>query len=154
MSEGFLLHAIQLACDSVASGGGPFGAVVVEDGKVVAAGQNRVVPGCDPTAHAEIEAIRAACRAKGTYDLSHCELYASCEPCPMCLGAIHWARIGRLHYACTREDAAQAGFDDALLYRELALPATARSLRVSQALRDKGLEAFRAWESDADRVPY
>ena len=154
MNEAFLRRAIELARESVAAGGGPFGAVVVENGEVVAVGRNRVVPGCDPSAHAEIEAIRAACRAKGTHDLSRCELYASCEPCPMCLGAIHWARIGRLRFACTRADAAAAGFDDALLYRELALPAAERTLEVTQGLRAEGLEAFRAWEAEGGRVPY
>ena len=154
MSDAFLLRAIELARESVASGGGPFGAVVVENGEIVATGKNRVVRGCDPTAHAEVEAIRAACRAKGTHDLSSCELFASCEPSPMCLGAIHWARIGRLSFACTREDAAAAGFDDALLYRELALPAPERALRIAQALREEGLEAFRAWNADGDRASY
>ncbi len=150
----FLREAIDLALASVDAGGGPFGAVVVRDGAAVGRGSNRVVPDSDPTAHAEIVAIREACRTLGTHELSDCELYASCEPCPMCLGAIHWAHIGRLSFACTREDAAAAGFDDALLYRELALPAPERALRIAQALREEGLEAFRAWNADGDRAPY
>jgi tRNA(Arg) A34 adenosine deaminase TadA len=149
-----LREAIALAVASVESGGGPFGAVVTRAGVAIARGQNRVVPHADPTAHAEVEAIRAACRALGTHTLEGCELYASCEPCPMCLGAIHWARIERVHHACSRADAAAAGFDDELLHRELALPIGRRALSLVQEGRDQGLAAFRAWSAKSDRVPY
>ncbi len=145
--------AIAAAVRSVAQGGGPFGAVVARDGELVGQGTNRVVLDADPTAHAEIAAIRDACRRLATHDLSGCTLLSSCEPCPMCLGAIHWARLGGLVYACTRDDAAAAGFDDARLHRELAAPG-AHALPQHQALREEGLAAFRAWAAQADRVPY
>jgi tRNA(Arg) A34 adenosine deaminase TadA len=148
-------RAISLARESVAMAvGGPFGAVVVREGEVVAVGQNLVTSSGDPTAHAEVVAIRAACERLGDFNLSGCELYASSEPCPMCLSAIHWARIDRLWYACSRADAADAGFDDALLYAELALDPDRRSLPSAQLLRDEGLASFRDWASKADRTPY
>lgn len=148
-------RAIELALESVRSGlGGPFGALVARAGRVVATGQNRVTSSGDPTAHAEVVAIRAACEVLGTHTLAGCELYTSCEPCPMCLGAAHWARVDRLWFGATRDDAADAGFDDALLYQELALPLEARRLRAVQLLRDEALAAFRAWTSKPDRVPY
>ena len=148
-------RAIALARESVAMAvGGPFGAVVVREGEVVAVGQNLVTSSGDPTAHAVVVAIRAACERLGDFNLSGCELYASSEPCPMCLSAIHWARIDRLWYACSRADAADAGFDDALLYAELALDPDRRSLPSAQLLRDEGLASFRDWAAKADRTPY
>ena len=121
--EKFMREAIRLAVENVKQGtGGPFGAVVVKEGKIIAACANTVTPDCDPTAHAEVNAIREACRKLDTFQLGGCEIYASCEPCPMCLGAIYWARPSRVYYASTKEDAALAGFDDSLIYKEIALP--------------------------------
>lgn len=149
-----LREAIALARASVSNGGGPFGALVVRDGEVLGRGQNRVVRDGDPTAHAEVVALREAAARLGTHDLAGCEVYASCEPCPMCLAAAWWARVERIHYACTHVDAAAAGFDDALLYEELAKPPSARRLVMRQALRDEGLAAFEDWAAKPDRVPY
>jgi len=137
-----------------AEGGGPFGAVVARGGRVLATGRNAVVPTADPTAHAEVVAIRAACRVLGTHRLAGCELYTSCEPCPMCLAAAYWARLERVAFACTRDDAAAIGFDDAHLYRELALPRADRALEAVPLLRDEALEVFRAWSAMPDRQPY
>ncbi len=147
-------RAIELARESVARGGGPFGAVVARGEDVVGTGSNRVVESADPTAHAEVEAIRAACRALRTHDLSGCTLFTSCEPCPMCLGAILWARVDRLVYACDRHDAARAGFDDAAFYAEAARAPAERELPSEQLLRDEGLGAFEAWLATPDRRPY
>ncbi len=151
---GLLRRAIALAIESVASGGGPFGALVVRDSRIVGSGQNRVVPEHDPTAHAEIRAIRDAARVLETHDLSGCELYSSCEPCPMCLGAVHWARIELVHFGCNRSDAAAAGFSDAWIYDELALPAESRRVVLHQSLQDEARKAFEAWKAKADRVSY
>lgn len=134
--------------------GGPFGAVIVKDGRVIATGENRVTSESDPTAHAEIVAIRAACAAAGTHELRGCEIYSSCEPCPMCYAAIEWARLDRLWFAADRTDAAAAGFDDARLYAELAKPLSARSLRAGQLLRDEAALVFTEWRALEDRVPY
>lgn len=147
-------RAIELSLRNVAEGGGPFGAVVARGGEIVAEGVNRVTAQCDPTAHAEVAAIRAAARKLGTFDLSGCDIYASCEPCPMCLGAIYWARLDRLFYAATKDDAARAGFDDAFIYRELALDPSLRRLATTRLLGDEALATFRAWEEKADRHPY
>jgi tRNA(Arg) A34 adenosine deaminase TadA len=151
----FLQAALVLAEENARSGrGGPFGAVVVKDGEIVAEGVNLVTGGNDPTAHAEIMAIREACRRLNTFDLSGCELYASCEPCPMCLGAVYWARLDRLVYAATRQDAATAGFDDALIYDEISLAPRDRSLTTIQmAHPGRGLP-FAAWAALADRREY
>ena len=155
MDVRFLREAIRLSIERVQGGeGGPFGAVIVRDGQIVGEGWNRVTSANDPTAHAEIVAIREACSRLGTFCLSGCELYASCEPCPMCLAAIYWARIDRLYYAATREDAAGAGFDDAWLYDQFALPPLQRSIPTSQHLRDEALAAFDAWTKKEDRVEY
>ena len=154
MNEAFLRRAIELALASVDEGGGPFGALVVRGGRVIAEGSNRVVLGRDPTAHAEVNAIRAAAAALGSHDLAGCELYASAEPCPMCAGAIHWARLERLYFAAGREDAARAGFDDAELYRELALPPAKRAVPAVQGLAAEGLAPFEAWLAKGDRAPY
>lgn len=153
--EGALLRrAIRLACDNVADGGGPFGALVAQGARVLGEGVNRVVPDADPTAHAEVVAIRAAARALGTHDLAGCVLYTSCEPCPMCLGAAWWARIARIVFAATRADAAAAGFDDAAIYEEVAAPLSARRLPIRQALAEAAAEPFRLWAAKPDRVPY
>jgi guanine deaminase len=153
--EKFMRRAITLAVDNLRlKRGGPFGAVVVAKGEVIAEGANLVTTINDPTAHAEVVAIRAACQVLGTFELKGCELYTSCEPCPMCLGAAYWARVDRIWFACTREDASAAGFDDAFLYRELAVPLSARSIPTASLLRDDGLAAFSAWAEMPDKIPY
>ncbi len=134
--------------------GGPFGAVIVKDGRVVAEGCNRVTSTNDPTAHAEIVAIRAACRKLGTFDLSGAEIYASCEPCPMCLAAIYWARLERIYYANTRADAARIGFDDDHIYREFALPLESRAIPMERMLAREAEADFAAWMKKADKVQY
>ncbi len=150
----FLTLALELAHASIEAGGGPFGAVVVRAERVLGRGQNRVVPTRDPTAHAEMVAIRAAAAELGTHDLSGCEIFTSCEPCPMCLGAIYWARLERVHYACHRADAAAAGFDDQEFYAELARPPGQRALLLVADGRERGLEVFRAWLARPDRQRY
>ncbi|MGA3178011.1 MAG: nucleoside deaminase [Candidatus Acidiferrum sp.] len=155
MSEPFLQRAIALAIENVNSGqGGPFAALIVKDGKIIAEGVNRVTSGNDPTAHAEIEAIREACRVIGNFQLSGCDLYASCEPCPMCFGAIYWARPDRVFYAATAADAAAAGFDDALIYEELRRSPGARRLPVTQLLDPEALRPFQTWLSSSSKKPY
>ncbi len=153
MPESFLRQAIDLAVESVALGGGPFGAIVVRDDRVIGRGQNRVVPTADPTAHAEVLAIRDACQTLGTHDLSGCELFASCEPCPMCRGALQWARIATIHYASTRDDAAGAGFDDARFFAEFG-QLVERQIELHPTLRAEAQAAFRAWNAGEDRAPY
>lgn len=154
-NERFLREAIRLGQEPSASGRfGPFGAVVVRQGEIVGRGHNRVAADHDPTAHAEIVAIRDACRRLGTFSLAGCEMYASCEPCPMCLAAIYWAQLDRLYYAATREDAAAAGFDDTLIYAELARPPGQRSLPAVQMLRDEALPALEAWVANEKRIGY
>jgi len=143
------------AVNNAASGrGGPFAALVARNGRLVAMGSNGVVSENDPTAHAEIQAIRAAARALGTFKLTACELFASCEPCPMCLGAIYWARIERVYFAATRLDAAAAGFDDARLYDELQLPPSQRTVPLVQMLAHEARAPFDAWDRNPKRVPY
>ena len=155
MNESFLREAIQLSLWPMRAGcGGPFGAVVVRGDTVVGRGWNQVTSTNDPTAHAEVVAIRDACQRLGTFRLDKCELYSSCEPCPMCLSAVYWARLRRLIYAAGRHDAAQAGFDDALLYREIPLPPESRRLPTTQALRDEALVAFAEWRAKSDKVTY
>lgn len=147
MQQRFLERAIELAGAGMAQGGGgPFGAVVVRGDQIVAEGQNQVTGSHDPTAHAEVAAIRAACAALKTHSLAGCEIYSSCEPCPMCLSAIYWARLDRLYYAATREDAAEIGFDDAFLYTELTLPAAQRRLPSVHALRDRARQVMLPWK--------
>lgn len=141
-------EAIRLSIENVESGrGGPFGAVVVKDGKIIARGTNEVTSTNDPTAHAEVVAIRNACKVLGTFQLDGCEIYTSCEPCPMCLGAIYWARPEKIYFANTKEDAAAIDFDDHFIYREIELPKEHRSLPTEQILRDEALEAFAKWET-------
>ena len=147
-------RAIQLAADNVLHGGGPFGAVIAREGEIVAEGVNRVTASCDPTAHAEVQAIRAAGSALGTYDLTGCSIYASCEPCPMCLGAIYWARLSHLYFAAGQRDAAAAGLDDAAIYREFALAPSLRRLPSQVLLPAEGLRPFRLWAAQADKTPY
>jgi guanine deaminase len=155
MNQQFLREAIRLSIEKSRAGeGGPFGAVVVRDGEIVGRGWNRVTSANDPTAHAEIVAIRDACQRLQTFSLVGCEIYSSCEPCPMCLAAIYWARLDRVVYAATCSDATAAGFDDGPIYREVALPPEQRSIPFQQDLRDEACEAFRAWMSSADRTPY
>ncbi len=155
MSEQHMRRAIALSRAMMEAGrGGPFGAVIVRNGTVIAEGHNQVTSGNDPTAHAEVVAIRLACQALGTFSLAGCEIYASCEPCPMCLGAIYWARIERIYYANSRADAAAIGFDDDFLYREIPLPIDQRSIPTLRLLPDEGKDAFAAWASKADKVRY
>ena len=150
--QDFMREAIALAVESVAAGGGPFGAVVVKDGRIVSRGSNRVTLANDPTAHAEVNAIRQAAATLGTFDLSGCELYTSCEPCPMCLGAIYWAHIDKVYYGCTKADAKEAGFDDSFIYDEMALPHEARRLASERILGDEAMAAFRAWGEKTDKI--
>ena len=152
--EAFMREAIKLSAESVRSGGGPFGAVIVRDGEIIARGENRVTVCNDPTAHAEVSAIREAAARLGTYDLSGCEIYSSCEPCPMCLGAIYWARLDKLYYAGTRADAANVGFDDAHIYEELPLEPSQRELPTESLLREEAQRVFDAWAEKADKKEY
>ncbi len=147
-------EAIRLASANVETGGGPFGAVIARGGEIIATGVNRVTANCDPTAHAEVSAIRAAAQKLGTFNLSGCDIYSSCEPCPMCLGAIYWARLDRLFYGNTKADAARIGFDDAFIYKELALPLSERTLRAEQLLGKEAIATFEAWEQKTDKTPY
>jgi guanine deaminase len=151
----FMRRAIALSRGNLKAGeGGPFGAVVVKDGRIVGEGRNRVIATNDPTAHAEIVAIRAATQALGTFDLSGCAIYASCEPCPMCLGAILWSRIDRLYHACDRHDAKAIGFDDEAFYREFMQAAAERSIKSERLLGDEGRAVFRDWSANPGRVKY
>ncbi len=154
--ELFLREAIRLALQGMRSNlGGPFGAVVVKNGQIVGRGNNRVTSNNDPTAHAEIMAIRDACKQLESHQLEDCTIYTSCEPCPMCLGAIYWARPKRIVYAATHEDADHiAGFDDQFIYKEMALPHKERKIPAYQALREEGLDVFKEWQSKADREEY
>lgn len=151
----YMLEAIKEAEVNFISGkGGPFGAVVVRDGKMIAIAGNCVTSTNDPTAHAEVVAIREACKTLKTFDLTGCEIFASCEPCPMCLSAIMWSRIDKLYYAADRIDAARAGFDDELFYTELALPSDQRTLKPSQILREEAVKVFDKWNDLVDKIPY
>jgi len=151
----FLREAIALAREGMQSGlGGPFGALVVRDGEVIGRGQNRVTSTMDPTAHAEVVAIREACRHLGHFQLEGCILYSSCEPCPMCLGAIYWARPDRVYYAGSREDAAAAGFDDDLIYRELPLPPAERRIPMHSMLGEEARALFEEWIAFPGKLPY
>ena len=155
MREKFMREAIRLSIQMMRRGkGGPFGAVVARHGKVVGRGGNEVTSANDPTAHAEIVAIREACRRLKTFRLEDCDLYTSCEPCPMCLSAIYWARLAHVFYGNTRRDAAKIDFDDDFIYREVALPIRKRTLKMKQLLRDEALAAFAEWERKTDKVLY
>lgn len=150
----FMRRAIALSKNSVLGGGGPFGAVIVKDGEIVAEASNSVTIDNDPTAHAEVNCIRQATRRLGTFDLSGCDIYTSCEPCPMCLGAIYWAHLDRIYYANDRKDAAQIGFDDDFIYREIALPVAQRHKTMTRLLGTEAVEAFKMWERNADKTEY
>jgi tRNA(Arg) A34 adenosine deaminase TadA len=153
--EAFMARAIALSRSHMEAGhGGPFGAVIVRKGEIVAEGYNKVTSSNDPTAHAEVVAIREACQKLGTFELSDCELYTSCEPCPMCLASAYWARIPVIYYANTREDAAAIGFDDAHIYDELAKPIQERSIVMQTMLRSEAWKVFQAWEAKEDKTRY
>jgi guanine deaminase len=155
MDNLFMARAIQLSLDNVLSGqGGPFGAVIVKEGHIVAEGVNRVTATNDPTAHAEVVAIREACAKLGFFELKDCELYTSCEPCPMCLGAIYWARLSRVYFGNIAADASKVGFDDSAIYHEFARPHSQRSIPMVQMMRQQALTAFRAWEAKLHKIPY
>ena len=154
-SEKFMREAIRLSKEKMEAGeGGPFGAVIVKNGEVVGRGWNRVTSTNDPTAHAEIEAIRNACANRDTFSLEGCEIYSSCEPCPMCLAAIYWARLDALYFAATRDDAADAGFDDALLYQEIEKPWENRTIQTAQHLHDEAHKILDDWNNNPDKQPY
>jgi guanine deaminase len=154
MEDLLLQQAIELAVENVRRGGGPFAALVVKDGAVVATGANRVASTNDPTAHAEIVAIREACRVLNDFQLSGCEVYSSCEPCPMCLGALYWARPVKVIYAATREDAAAAGFDDSFIYRQMGVPPAERSIPTLHRESRHATRPFEEWAAKADRQRY
>jgi len=151
----FMRMAIDLAVTNVISGaGGPFGAVIVKDGAVLATGVNRVTAGSDPTAHAEVMAIRAAAQLLGHFELTGCTIYSSCEPCPMCLGAIYWARLDALYFGCTAKDAAATGFDDAFIYEEIDRPFGERRVKTECVMRDEAAASFKAWSEFTGRIEY
>ena len=151
----FLREAIELARAGMRDGpGGPFGAVIVHEARIVGRGTNRVVGSMDPTAHAEVVAIRDACATLNTHVLKGCDVYATCEPCPMCLGALYWARVDRVYYACDRDDARDAGFDDERISLELERPIADRQLGMTQALRDEAITLFAEWGANPHRMPY
>lgn len=153
--EQFMARAIELASENVRQGlGGPFGAVVVKDGEVIATGVNQVTKANDPTAHAEIVAIRAACQVLGSFQLTGCTVYSSCEPCPMCMAALYWARPERVFYANTRQEAAAIGFDDGVIEKELALPPEARKLPLERLCLENALESFRLWKASDAKLQY
>lgn len=148
-------RAIALSLENVRSGkGGPFAALVVEDGRILAEGTNVVTAECDPTAHAEVVAIREACRRLGRFQLTGCEIYTTCEPCPMCLGAIYWARPEKVYFGNTAADAAAIGFDDSFIYRQLGMAIAERSIPMIPLLRQEALAAFQAWREKSDKTPY
>ncbi len=150
----FMREAIALSLDNIEHDGGPFGAVIVKNGKIIARGTNRVTASVDPTAHAEVNVIREAARVLGTYDLSGCEIYTSCEPCPMCLGAIYWAHLDKVYYGNTKADAKAVGFDDSFIYDELALPMEKRRLQMIPMMRDEAIETFKLWKKKSDKIEY
>ncbi len=152
--DDFMREAIRLSVENIDDCGGPFGAVIVKDGKIVARGVNRVTASNDPTAHAEVNAIRAASQVLGSFDLSGCEIYTSCEPCPMCLGAIYWAHIDKIYYGNTKDDACTIGFDDSFIYDELAKEKSFRRLTCEQVLREEALNAFSRWAAKEDKIEY
>jgi tRNA(Arg) A34 adenosine deaminase TadA len=153
-SEKMMQKAIRLSMKSVAKGGGPFGAVIVKDGKELASGHNKVTETTDPTAHAEIIAIRKAAKKLETFNLSGCEIYTSCEPCPMCLSAIYWARIDKIYYANTKADAKTIGFDDSFIYDQMELPEDQRSIPVVKMMRNEAIKVFELWENKEDKIEY
>ena len=154
MNNKFMLRAITLSIESINTGGGPFGCVIVKDNKIVSEGYNRVTSSLDPTAHGEIVAIREACKKLNNFNLNGSELYSSCEPCPMCLSAIYWARIDKIYYANTREDARKIDFDDSIIYSELKKNINERKIPMIQMMRDEALKAFDLWDEKIDKVKY
>jgi tRNA(Arg) A34 adenosine deaminase TadA len=152
--ENFMQHAIDLSIKSVANDGGPFGAVIVKNGKIIAASSNSVTMSNDPTAHAEVNAIRIACKELNTFDLSGCEIFTSCEPCPMCLGAIYWARLDKIYFANNKTDAKNIGFDDSFIYEEIEKPNHDRNIPTQQIMREEALKAFSAWTNKEDKIEY
>jgi len=150
----FMMRAIELSIESAKSKGGPFGSVIVKDNKIIAEGSNQVTINNDPTAHGEIVAIRSACQKLNTFNLSGCDLYSSCEPCPMCLSAIYWSRIENVFYANTRIDAKRIDFDDSFIYSEINKDLENRKIKMHQMHRDEALEAFKIWENKEDKIKY
>ena len=154
MKNEFMKRAIELSIKSVNNGGGPFGSIIVKGDKIIAEGSNKVTSNNDPTAHGEIVAIREACKKLNNFSLNGCELYSTCEPCPMCLSAIYWARIDKIYYANTREDARKIDFDDSLIYTELQKNIDKRKIPMIQILRNEALKAFELWDQKKDKVKY
>ena len=154
MKNQFMARAIELSIESVNTGGGPFGSVIVKDEKIIAEGSNKVTSTNDPTAHGEIVAIRKACKNLNNFNLSGCELYSTCEPCPMCLSAIYWAHIDKVYYANTRDDAKKIDFDDSLIYSELLKNVKIRKIPMAQMMREEALKAFELWNKKTDKVKY
>jgi len=154
MKNEFMKRAIELSIESVNNGGGPFGSVIVKDDKIIAEGSNKVTSNNDPTAHGEIVAIRKACNKLNNFSLNQCELYSTCEPCPMCLSAIYWSRIEKIYYANTREDARKIDFDDSLIYTELQKSIDKRKIPMIQIMRNEALKAFELWDKKKDKVKY
>ena len=152
--EELMQRAIELSINSVRNGSGPFGAVIAREGEIIAEGSNGVTIYNDPTAHAEVTAIRKACEKLGTFDLTGCEIYTSCEPCPMCLGAIYWAHLDKIYYANDRKDAADIGFDDDFIYQEIEVKPQYRKKPSEILMREEGLEAFRIWNKKTDKIEY
>lgn len=150
----YMQMAIDLSIENIDRGGGPFGAVIVRDGKVLSTGTNRVVPNSDPTAHAEVTAIRQACHALGEFKLEGATIYSSCEPCPMCLSAIYWAGIRRLYYGNTKDDAKAIDFDDSFIYDEISLPMERRSILCTHFMGQEAIKAFKKWAEKSDKTPY
>lgn len=152
--EDFMRMAIRLSVENIKNDGGPFGAVIVKNGDIIATGVNRVTASCDPTAHAEVNAIRAAAAKLETFDLSGCEIYTSCEPCPMCLGAIYWARLDKMYYGNNKTDAKNIGFDDSFIYDELELKPEDRKLPSEILLHNEAIKAFETWTTKEDKIEY
>ena len=150
----FMQLAIDLSIENVAQGGGPFGAVIVRNGEIIATGTNRVTEDCDPTAHAEVSAIRAACAKLGDFKLSGCTIYSSCEPCPMCLSALYWAGVERIFYGNTKQDARSINFDDSFIYDQIALDYSERAIPCINFMREEALAGFKAWVEKVDKVLY
>ena len=154
MKNKFMTRAIELSIESVNSGGGPFGSIIVKNDKVIAEGSNKVTLNNDPTAHGEIVAIRKACKSLNNFNLNGCELYSTCEPCPMCLSAIYWAHIDKVYYANTRDDAQKIDFDDSLIYSELLTNVKKRKIPMVQMMQEEALKAFELWDKKTDKVKY
>lgn len=152
--EKYMKRATELSIKSIENGGGPFGAVIIKDGEIIAESSNSVTKDNDPTAHAEVNTIRKACKILNTFDLSGCEIYSSCEPCPMCLSAIYWAHIDTLYFGNTKQDAANIDFDDSFIYEELDLPIEKRSVKSTQCGRELTIKAFEIWQNKEDKIKY